>query len=188
MSVQGINGEVGFFSCTYEYVCVSVCKKQSLFNEQDVGQQGLSAALRDLRRERRRSVLLTRADLINLPRTPHPKHQVEGDTHTYTHTLVRVRSCANSRFSFQPLLQQWLSEATPWKATINGALQFTNPHHYDITRLDLDSTNKMEDKTLLNVISRTKESDMDVVTFIRPYNVKWTFPLLLNTQQDVFEM
>ncbi len=87
---------IGFSSCMHEragdkwrrgpflmHVCVCVCKKQSLFNEQDVGQQGLSAELRDFGRERRRSVLLTRADLIHLPQTPHPKHQVEGNTHTH---------------------------------------------------------------------------------------------------------
>lgn len=66
-------------------MCVRLCL--SLFNEQDVGQQGLSMALRDLGRERRRSVLLTQADLINLPRKPHPKHQVGGQhRNTHTHT------------------------------------------------------------------------------------------------------
>ncbi len=66
-----------------------VCKKQSLFNEQDVGQQGLSAAFRDLGRERRRSVLLTRADLIKLnPKAPPKKSGRRQHTHTHTHTHI----------------------------------------------------------------------------------------------------
>ncbi len=150
-----------------------VCKKQSLFNEQDVGQQGLSAAFRDLGRERRRSVLLTRADLIKLnPNAPPKKSGRRQHTHTHTHThwcmYVSVPTLASlSSHYCNNGFQKRLLEKPQSMSHSNSQIP----------------TNKMEDKTLLKVISRTKKSDMvagNINTTLNEHNSWMCFGHVLN--------